>query len=92
MNAKLISPNGKTKEIQPRDGKTFKLDELQEYVDGPIQIIDLFDGSVMVVNEEGKIDRNKLSMYYNRVASELYNNSNDFIVGPVVVCPADLIE
>lgn len=40
--------------IQPANGRTFSLSELQGFVDGYIEKITLPDGRFMVLNEDGK--------------------------------------
>lgn len=55
--ATLITPDGTLKVIHPEAGigKKFTLKELQNIVDGYIEIINLSDGRLAVVNEEGRI-------------------------------------
>ena len=67
-------------EIQPRNGRYFKLRELQKIVDGHIEILTLNGNEMMVVNEEGKIH----DLPLNLQATELFGL--DVIVGDVLVC------
>ena len=67
-------------EIQPRNGRYFKLRELQKIVDGHIEILTLNGNEIMVVNEEGKIH----DLPLNLQATELFGL--DVIVGDVLVC------
>lgn len=53
--ATIIYSNGKADTITPKQGQTFTLQELQEYVDGYIQLIPLGQGEIMILNEEGKL-------------------------------------
>ncbi len=67
-------------EIQPRNGRYFKLRELQKIVGGYIEILTLNGNEIMVVNEEGKIH----DLPLNLQATELFGL--DVIVGDVLVC------
>jgi hypothetical protein len=81
--ATLIKTNGEETNVLPKNKTNFKLDELQNFVGGLIEIVKTKDGRTMVINEEGKI--NDLSI--NQKATELYIHSNfDFIVGDVLIC------
>lgn len=78
--AKIIKADGSMVEIQPRNGRYFKLRELQKIVDGHIEILTLNGNEIMVVNEEGKIH----DLPLNLQATELFGL--DVIVGDVLVC------
>lgn len=52
--ATLLKSDGTRKEIQPQNGTDFKLEELQAYVDGYIEIVNLQNGEILVINEDGK--------------------------------------
>ena len=54
--ALIISPEGWTREVQPRNGRTFQLDELQAVVQGYVEFVHLPDNRIMVVNEQGKVE------------------------------------
>lgn len=78
--AKIIKADGSMVEIQPRNGRYFKLRELQKIVGGYIEILTLNGNEIMVVNEEGKIH----DLPLNLQATELFGL--DVIVGDVLVC------
>lgn len=84
--AKLYKTTGKIIEVEPKNGSDFSLEELQSFVDGPIEVAPLTDDEVIVVNEEGKL-RNLL---YNSAATKVYNDAldwdADWIVGDALVC------
>jgi hypothetical protein len=81
--ATLIKTNGEETNVLPKNKTDFKLDELQNYVGGIIEIVRTKDNKIMVMNEEGKI--NELPM--NEKATELYIYSeSDLIVGDVLIC------
>ena len=84
--ATLIKADGTQKEIQPKNGTDFKLEELQAYVDGYIEIVNLRNGEILVINEDGK-DRYDT----NKTATELAHQYHalfpgDYIDGDVVLC------
>ena len=87
MKAFTINTNGQIKQVAPSNGRDFNLDELRDFVGGWIQIINLRDGYLMVVNEEGK----RVGLSVNAEASKIYGNPYDFIVGNVLVCQKDQI-
>ena len=85
--AQIIKVNGNIVEIEPKNGKDFKLDELQKIVGGYIEIVYLLGGKIMVVDEEGKLKGYPM----NPKATEVFQNSCkyfslDVIVGDVLVC------
>lgn len=84
--ATLIKADSTIKEIKPENGTDFQLEELQKYVHGYIEIIDLRNGEILVVNDDGK-DRYDT----NKVATQLAHDNKaifgwDWIDGDVVRC------
>ena len=78
--------DGSKLEIQPQNGLDFQLDELQKFVDGYIEIINLHNGDILVINDNGKdvLDSNE-------TATEIAHKHNaifgwDYICGDVVMC------
>jgi len=89
MKAQLVNTNGDVKSVRPKNNKTFTLKELQAYVDGYIQILQTRDDRIMIINEEGKL--NKLP--YNEIASSLYiYGLQDPVVGDVLVMDKKMIN
>lgn len=84
--ATLIKTDGSKLEIQPQNGLDFQLDELQKFVDGCIEIINLHNGDILVINDNGK------DFYpVNHRATEIAHTNNaiflfDYIAGDVVLC------
>ena len=80
--------------VQPSDPKEgFSLEELQGIVGGYIDIVPLWPGWVMVVNDEGLLK----DLPLNVVASMLrlpqrYLCGLGAIVGDVLVCPSKLVK
>lgn len=82
----IYQANGEIIPVMPKDGKFFTLKELQDIVKGYIEIVNLQDGRLMIVNEEGKLD----GLNPNPEATKLY--SYDYIVGDVLVTPKEYID
>lgn len=80
MIALHIKANGEKTEVVPLNNKTFSLEELQKFVDGPIEMLLTKDQQTMIVNEEGRL-RN---FAVNEEASALIDGCT--IVGDVLVC------
>ena len=55
MTAILLRTSGQEVPATPAHGTRFTLDELQALVGGAIEFLDLPDGKVMVLNEDGKM-------------------------------------
>lgn len=53
--ATIYHPADAPREITPANGTNFTLEEMQGIVGGYIQIINIGNGNVMVINEEGKL-------------------------------------
>ena len=78
--AHLITPDGVSKRITPKNGKHFTLEELQELVGGLIEVVGTPDPRrIMVINEEGKL----MDLAPNLVATALFG-FRDTIVGNAV--------
>lgn len=89
--AKVITAAGDIREVQPKNGKFFELEELQKVVEGYIEIIDLGNDQLMVVNEEGKLE----DLPYNFFATQMYQRSTsalDYIAGNALVCSNNQIR
>lgn len=97
--AKIYKTNGEVIEVSPKNGKTFELEELQAIVEHKvddvsyhyIEIINLRDGRLMVLNEEGKL----IGAPMNNNATDIFVQSFgvfDIVVGNVLVCNDNEIE
>jgi hypothetical protein len=84
--ATIIKVDGAKQNVEPKDGKIFSLKELQEIVNGYIELIPLDGGRLMVVDEEGKL---KADAQLNIEASRI---ANQRIVGDVIMIDKDQIE
>lgn len=86
--ATIIYSNGTETEVSPANGTDFKLEELQKIVGGYIEVLNLNDGRIMVVNEEGKIQ----GLDLNVIATYIYGRHTDCVVGNVLVCKSDEVR
>lgn len=89
--AVIYKANGEKQEVTPENGKDFKLKQLQNIVGGLIDYVHLGNGEIMVFNDEGKLMR----LPYNREATEIFQKAfqtDDFIVGDVLVCKDNEVE
>lgn len=90
--ATLIKTDGTQQQIQPKNGTDFQLDELQKYVDGNIDTINLRNGEILVINDNGKD-------FYptNKTATEIAHKHNaifyyDWIDGDVILCKNEEVQ
>lgn len=90
MKAEIIKTSGERISVKPENGTDFELHEMQEIVGGWIEIVYLRDGRIMVVNEEGKVNR----LEPNIVATNLLlaQGGWDMVVGDVLVCDASMVK
>ena len=89
--ALLLYPDGSEVIIQPKNGHDFSLDELKSCIGGGwIELVYLDDGRIMVIDEEGKLKRQK----YNINATRMLNDPllRDYIAGIALVCNTKEIE
>ncbi len=88
--ATIIYADGRTEEVQPRNGHDFQLDELRAIVNGYTEAIATRDGRVMIINETGRIEglprneqatlRAKLATPQEKAASKKLLESTGFSV------------
>ena len=90
--AKLIKADGTETEVKPADGVKFTLEEMQKYVGGCIEIIDLPSGEVLIVNEEGKcVDEPVVNIKATAIWKTEYPisqypvNNDELVVGDVLL-------
>ena len=90
--AKVIFTDGTVKEITPKNGTDFSLEEIKEYINGFLEVVWLRDehNNIMIIDEEGKIK----NLDSNITATDLAIQSKaiypcDFIAGNAIVCSMD---
>lgn len=89
MQSVIIMADGLQKKVDPANGTDFSIDELNEFVDGYIEIVHIGD-KLLVCNEEGKLK----NLQYNATATCLINAAGikDYIVGNALFCDKDKIK
>lgn len=88
--ATLVKPDGSTAEVNPGNGSTFTLEELQALVGGCIQIIHVAD-SLYVMHEEGKL----IGLQPNWHATDMaraFLFAGDYLAGDVLICDQGEID
>ena len=91
MRPTILRVNGERKEVMPKNGTDFTLEEAQGIVGGLIDIVYLSDTQIMVVNDEGMVN----GMKVNRDASLVYMITRGCvqpIYGDVLVCDTEMIK
>lgn len=90
--ALLIKTDGSVQKAYPANGSDFKLEELQGFVEGMIEIIDIGSDIIMVVNEEGKgiLEPNSMATVIAKARSAIL--PYDYIAGNVLMCPSDMVK
>lgn len=78
-------------DVEPNNGRDFTLSELQGYVGGYIEIVQLNDGRYMVVNENGLNDGLPLNPLATAILQETTRDDN-FIVGNVLICDPEQVK
>lgn len=86
--AKLIKATGEVLAVLPENGTDFKLEELNRFVGGYIEVIypPHQDGKIMIINEEGKLK----GLPYNAAATAIWTHDN--IVGNALLCESDQVK
>lgn len=76
-------------EVEPKNGKTFELRELQDLVNGMIEVASLSHGEIMIMNEEGTL----FNLPVNYQATVLFNAKvgPGTILGPALVCKSEMV-
>lgn len=91
MKATIYKSDGTKQAVTPANGFDFSLEELQAIVGGYIEVFSLDEfGSLMVVNEEGKLN----GLPFNAEATRLIGEAGivGHIVGDALVCESEMIK
>lgn len=89
MHAKLYKDETET-DIQPKNGKDFELEEMQEIVGGYIQIVPLPRGRILICNDDGM----SLGLPINKLASLAVTGYvyGDVVMGDVIICDSKMVK
>lgn len=86
MPVELIKTDGTKEAFRPLSKeKGYTLQELQKAVGGYIELVVLSGDTVMYLNEEGKIYDLPINEEATKLFREAHPNTNDYIVGNVIV-------
>lgn len=93
----LYAQDGGHKSVNPVQGDTFSLQELQKMVNGYIELVFLGKNSkgrelVLVVNEEGKLNGLALNSLATMIYQERTKNRQDVVVGNALLTFTDCIN
>lgn len=98
MKAKLYQTNGVVLEIEPANGKTFTLIELQGHVSGYIEHVPLYAVNAtqqdmsLLCNEDGKMKGLSINEKATAIFKQYYPTTNDFIVGDALICSPEMFD
>lgn len=102
--AKWYKTDGTVKEVYPKEGKAFSLEELQGMIAGSgpegmsntVQYLPLPDGRVMYANDNGRLIGLELNVEASKLWREVFpeekyelNRGSMTIVGNAVVCSSE---
>lgn len=91
--ATILYANGNKRDVEPKNGTDFTLEELHEIVDGYIEVVSLGNGQILVLDEEGKLKEKKPNYYATKIASQARAiDIFDWIVGDVLLCGNDEVK
>lgn len=87
MTYKLIKTNGETQEVKPKNGKEFSLEELQGFVGGYIEKLNVNGKKVkkIIMNEEGLLMKLQPNNTVTDLLSKEFGREVKTIVGDVLV-------
>jgi len=83
--ALLIQSDSTTQHVTPANGEHFTLEEMQQHVGGYIEVVRLGDGTVLIVNEDGKPQGQPRNEFATRIFQARVGR-HDHIVGNVLRC------
>lgn len=90
-NACLIKVDGTVISVSPKNGTDFSLEELQGFVGGNVEIIDIGNNQIMCIDEEGKYKEkyiNDLATFY--AMGHVFGG--DVIVGDALICMSFMVK
>ena len=84
---RLIRTNWIVEEVAPKSGSNSSLKELQEYVGGYIEIVQIPEDNslIAIANEEGLLKR----LPYNSAANIMFGLE---LVGDIIICPITMLD
>lgn len=94
MKAKWLKTDLSVVDVEPKNGTDFSLEELRGFVGGHIEIVNLHNGQIMVVNEEGKLLGSPVNALATNCLSLIFQKRGvtDIIVGNVLLCDSEMVK
>lgn len=74
----------------PNNTTDFRLEELQRFVGGYIEVV-CFDDFIMIINEEGKLKQLPVNFMASTIYQKYYRETN-YIVGDCLICKNALVK
>ena len=94
--ALLIKTDGSIHSVEPENGTDFQLNELQQFVQGFIEIIPIKSGphagKILVCNEEGKLRGLEPNFKVHQEIGISPSEMNDLFVGNILICEYEQVN
>ena len=90
--AQIIKTTVEVVEVSPENGTDFQLEELWDIVGGYIEIVNLQDGRLLCLDDEGKLKGKDMNIKATDIYRAAFPMCKDFIVGDVLVCNENEID
>lgn len=93
-----IRADGTESVVAPISGQQFTLKELQDFVQGRVEILRLPNRAILIVNEDGKNDGLPENVEATRIWKEAYPidefpwNNDELVVGDVILIDNDELD
>lgn len=85
--AKLYKDDGTIIEVEPKNGRHFRLEELYEMLECDlVEMVFLRDNKIMLIDEEGKLTKSTFNKNATAIFNEVQRISYDWIAGHAIVC------
>ena len=89
----MILPNGEVDSISLPEDEQARLRQLQDWVGGYIEVVDLPGERHMVINENGKDGPHMINHTATAIAHEAESiMPTDYIAGVAVIIPAEVLQ
>lgn len=87
-----IKASGSFRPVAPVNGTDFSLEELQHCAGGYIEIAEVNESTIMVINEEGKINGLPVNAMATGILRRNPMYANEVVVGDVLVCAKEQVK
>ena len=91
--ATFIAENGNRWEVEPKDGKSFSLEELCRLLDCRlVEAVGLGKGLTMWLDEEGKLTNRAWNLVATKLLAQAGGMPGDRVCGPVLITSGGEVE